>query len=85
MNTDGTGLRLLVDAATQHLSHVRLLGGTEWLTATRYTEDPDQNGLAMELEASSPGGLNYGGAQIVVFRESSPTVVTAITPVVAAR
>ncbi len=85
VNTDGTGLRLLVDAGTQHLSHVRQLAGTDWLTATRYTEDPDNNGLAMEVEANAPGGLNYGGAQIVVFRASSPTTVTAITPVVAGK
>lgn len=82
INADGTGLRLLADAGTQHLSHVRLRTGTDWLTATRYTEDPDGNGLAMELEAGAPGGLNYGGAQIVVFRESAPAQVTAITPVV---
>lgn len=85
VNTDGTDLRLLVDAGSQHLSHVRQLAGTDWLTATRYTEDPDTNGLAMELEANAPGGLNYGGAQIVVFRASSPSVVTAITPVVAGK
>jgi hypothetical protein len=80
MNVDGTGLTLLVDPGSRHLSHVRLLAGTDWLTATRYHEDLDQNGLAMELEANAPGGLNYEGAQIVVFQRASPLSITDIVP-----
>jgi hypothetical protein len=85
INVDGTGLTLLTDPGMQQMTHVRALAGTDWLTATRYTEDPDQNGLAMELEANAPGGLNYNGAQIVVFQRSSPTAITAITPPVAGK
>ena len=80
VNVDGTGLTLLTDSGIRQLTHVRVQRSSDWMTATRYNQDFDGNGLAMELEAGAPGGLNYAGAQIIVFRRSAPRVITEITP-----
>ena len=80
MNVDGTGLKLLVDAGAREFSHVRRLPATRWLTATRYGQDPDHNGLSMENESGF--GAFYSGTQVVVFPLDDPSaqVVLAGTP-----
>ena len=75
VNVDGTGLSLVTDPGTRQLSHVRP-GPDGWITATRYAEDVDGNGLAMEGE----GGMSphYGKTEVVVFHLDAPQDVTII-------
>ncbi len=74
---DGGQLTLLVDAQARELSHVRRLGTTRWLVATRYGLDPDHNGLAMEDEIGV--GPSYSGTEVVVFPMDAPTELTVLT------
>jgi hypothetical protein len=76
VQTDGSGLRLLVDAGTRELSHVRRQAGSDWLAAVRYNGDPDGNGLAMENEEGF--GAYYLGTEIVVFPLTAPTSVHVV-------
>jgi len=75
VKVDGTGLQLVVDTGMRQLSHVRP-GPGGWLTATRYNEDPDGNGLAMEGEGG--GQPHYGQSEVVVFDRSAPQTVVVI-------
>lgn len=75
VSVDGTNLELLVDTGDKQLSHVRK-GPGDWLTATRYNDDVDGNGLAMEAEGG--GAPYYGRTEIVVFRRTDPASVTTI-------
>jgi hypothetical protein len=64
VGTDGSSFRLLLDTGTRQLTHVRRQPEGEWFTATRYNDDIDGNGYAMELEAGY--GAYYGEAEVVV-------------------
>ena len=78
VKVDGGGLTLLVDPGTHDLSHVR--GASNgWLVATRYGQDTDLNGLAMEDEA--PLGAHYDGTQVVAFERSNPAVQFVVSGV----
>ncbi|MBW2733934.1 MAG: hypothetical protein JRH20_16220 [Deltaproteobacteria bacterium] len=68
---DGTGLRLFANTGTKALTHVRAERGSDWLTATRYHLDADNNGFAMEGEG--PNNKSYDGTEIVLFRSSDPS------------
>jgi hypothetical protein len=76
VRVDGTQLTMLVDTGIQQLTHIRV-GPSDWLTATRYTVDVDQNGLAMESEGGARP--HYAGTQVVVFRQTNPSDVTVIS------
>ncbi len=83
MALDGSGLQLLTNPGTRHLTHVRKHPSEPWLTATRYNDDPDGNGLAMEIEAGT--ALTYSATEIVVFPLADPSAVTAIAGGVAGK
>lgn len=75
VRVDGSDLKLLVDTDKRQLSHVRK-GPGDWLTATRYNDDVDGNGLAMEGEGGpSP---HYGNTEIVLFPRTNPALVTVV-------
>jgi hypothetical protein len=57
-----------MDTGDRALTHVRKESGSDWMTATRYNQDLDGNGLALEGEGG--GSPNYLGTEIVLFRLS---------------
>ncbi len=75
IKVDGTELRLLRDTGTRQFSHIRL-GPKGWLTATRYNDDKDGNGLAMEAEGG--GTAYYNKTEVVIFKRDTPHNVTVI-------
>lgn len=80
VEVDGSDLRLLLDAGTRQLSHVRGRPGRDWLTATRYTDDHDGDGYAREGEKVDGNVVPYYyGTEVVLFRRSDPSVITVVT------
>ncbi len=75
VKVDGSNLALLIDTGGKQLTHVRK-GPGDWLTATRYTEDIDKNGLAMEGEGGTEP--HYGATEVVLLQRSTPGAVTPI-------
>lgn len=76
VNLDGSDLRLLFDAGTRAVTHVRKQPNSSWMTATRYIKDPDGNGLAMEVEAGA--GAHYDQTEVIVFDSLAPAQVFVI-------
>jgi hypothetical protein len=79
VKTDGSELALLTDTGTRAYTHVRSNPDNDWLTATRYNNDLDGNGLAMEGEEVGDGSPHYGGTEIILFRSSSPNDVFSVS------
>lgn len=75
VKADGSNLQLLIDTVDKSLTHVRK-GPGDWLTATRYNDDVDKNGLAMEGEGGT--APHYDNTEVVVFQRGNPSAVTTI-------
>ena len=64
VKVDGTALRLLADTGTRQITHLRKQPGEAWMTGTRYQNDLDHNGYAMEVEGDA---ASYAATEIIVF------------------